>query len=255
MPKYYELMNWEEFVEARDNDDIFVLSLGAIEQHGPHMPMGVDHFIPYELMRQKISERYSLVLLPPLYYGYRSQTVIGGGVHYPGTIRMSSESVCYPVRDICMELFRHGVKKLIIVNGHLENKGYLVEGVEKAIAEYQGEIPTKILYMEWSVYVKDDTLDKMFNGQFPGWDPEHAAVLETSMMMVLRPDLVREDRLPDESAKRYIKYTVWPYSEELITKNGALASAKNASVENGNLMMADVLEGMCRDIDYEFFGK
>lgn len=253
MLKQYELMTWNEFVEARDNDDIFVLTLGAIEQHGPHMPMGVDHFLPYELVKQKLSERYNIVLLPPLYYGYRSQTVIGGGDKYPGTLRMSSEAVCYPVRDICLELFRHGVKKLVLVNGHLENKGYLVEGVEKALAEYRGEVPTKILYLEWSVYVKDKTLDQMFGGQFPGWDPEHAGVLETSLMMALRPELVKQDRLPDESAKRYIKYTVWPSSDELVTKNGALASAKNASLENGMLMLKDILEGMYRDIDIEFF--
>ena len=253
MLKQYELMTWNEFVEARDNGDIFVLTVGAIEQHGAHMPMGVDHFLPYELVKQKLSERYNIVLLPPIYYGYRSQTVIGGGDKYPGTLRMSSESVCYPVRDICLELFRHGVKRLIIANGHLENKGYLVEGVEKALAEFKGDVPTKILLLEWSAYVKDETLNKIFDGNFPGWDPEHAGVLETSLMMVLCPELVRLDKIPDESAKRYIKYTVWPASDDLVTVNGALASAKNSSVENGQLMLKDALEGMYRDIDIEFF--
>lgn len=255
MLQQYELMTWFEFMEARDRDDLFILPIGAVEQHGPHLPMGFDLFSVYELAKQKIADRYNAVILPPLYYGYRSQTTIGGGDSYAGTIRMSGEAVCFTIRDIVMEMFRHGVKHFMILNGHLENKIFITEGIEKAFAEYKGEINTKVLSMEWACYVKNETLDAIFDGNFPGWDPEHAGVLETSFMLALDPSIVRMDCLPDESAERYIKYSVWPSRPEFVTKNGALCPAKRSSIANGELMMKDVLDGIFADLDYEYAQK
>ncbi len=252
MLKHYENLSWKEFEEAKNARELFVLPIGAMEQHGMHLPLGVDTIIPYELMRQRISKRIDIVLMAPVYYGYRSQTVVGGGKKYPGTIRMGSESIIYSVRDIAIEMFRHNVEKLLIINGHLENKYFVIEGIERALAEYQGNPVTKILYAEWNPYVKQETLDKIFGGIFPGWDPEHAAVCETSLLLALKPELVQMDKLPDEYVKHYTKYSVWPATDDMVTKNGALSSARLASTENGYLMLNDISEGLLADIDFEF---
>ena len=53
-------------------------------------------------------------------------------------------------------------------------------------------------------------------------------------------------------AERYISYMVWPASEDLATKNGALSSAREACVETGALFIKDIMEGMLRDIKIEF---
>ena len=252
MLKLYEQLTWKEFVEERDKNTLFVLSIGAIEQHGSHLPVSVDHIIPYEIIKQRISPHIDIVMLPPIYYGYRSQTTIGGGPTFPATLRMSAESVIYPIRDIVLELLRHGVKKLLITDGHLENKFFVIEGVERAIQKYHGENKIKVMYSEWNDYVKPETLDKVFHGHFPGFEYEHAAVNETSLMLALRPDLVRSMDFPTEYAERYIHYLVWPDSPDLVTKNGALSSAKDSSAENGELMLKDIVEGMLRDIEIEF---
>lgn len=254
MYKELEFMTWKQFAEARDANLLFVLAAGAIEQHGQHLPLSVDQIIPYEIIKQRISPHVDLVLLPRFYYGYRSQTVIGGGPSFPGSLRMSADAVIYPIRDIVLELLRHGVKKLLITDGHLENKMFITEGIERALQEYHGENKIKVMYSEWNDYVKPETLDRVFKGKFPGFEYEHAAVNETSLMLALRPDLVNSMDFPDEFAERYIHYSVWPDSPDLVTRNGALSSAKASSVENGELMLADVVEGMLRDIDIEFSG-
>lgn len=254
MLKFYHELTWKQFEEARDNDELFVLVAGAIEQHGYHLPLAVDEMIPYEIIRQYIAPHVDVVMLPPFYYGYRSQTTVGGGPGFPGTLRMSAESVIYPIRDIVLELLRHGVKKLLITDGHLENKYFIVEGVERARQEYHGPNEIKVMYSEWNDYVKPATLDKIFQGHFPGFEYEHAAVNETSLMLALCPDKVVFHDYPEEYAERYINYFVWPASPDLATRNGALSSAKNSSVENGKLMLADIAEGMLRDIEIEFGG-
>lgn len=252
MFKEYEFLTWAQFVQARDANELFVLAAGAIEQHGSHLPLSVDQIIPYEIIKQRISPHIDLVLLPRFYYGYRSQTVIGGGPSFPGTLRMSAESVIYTIRDIILELLRHGVKKLLITDGHLENKFFIIEGIERALQEYHGNNKIKVMYSEWNDYVKPETLDKVFDGKFPGFEYEHAAVNETSLMLALRPDLINSMDFPNEFAQRYINYSVWPDSPDLVTRNGALSSAQNSSAENGELMLSDIVEGMLRDIEIEF---
>lgn len=254
MLKQYEMMTWMEFEESRLKDELFVLCVGACEEHGPHMPMGYDLFSGYELVKRKVSQRYDVVVLPPLYYGYRSQVNVGGGDLFPGTLRISSESVIYTVRDITMEMFRHRIKHFLVMCSHLENKYFIIEGIEKAFAEYKGEIKTKVILSGWSQYIKPETLDALFDGKFPGWDPEHAALCETSFMLALWPEIVNMDLLPDESAPRYAKYSVWPSRKEFVTQNGALAPADRSSLEKGELMMKDVLEGLFADLDYEYKG-
>ena len=252
MLKLYHEMTWKQVKESIDKNELFVLVAGAIEQHGYHLPMAVDELIPWEIIRQRIAPHVDVVLLPPFYYGYRSQTTVGGGPGFPSTLRMSAESVIYPIRDIVLELLRHGAKKLLITDGHLENKYFIVEGVERAIQEYHGENKIKVMYSEWNDYVKPETLDKVFHGKFPGFEYEHAAVNETSLMLALCPDKIVFDDYPDEYAERYINYFVWPAGPELATRNGALSSAKNSSKENGELMLKDIEEGMLRDIAIEF---
>ena len=77
----YLNMSWPQIQEAKEKNMLFVLSVGAIEQHGHHLPVSVDHVIPYEMVRQRIADKIDVVMLPPIYYGYRSQTTVGGGPH------------------------------------------------------------------------------------------------------------------------------------------------------------------------------
>lgn len=251
----YLNMSWPQIQEAKEKNMLFVLSVGAIEQHGHHLPVSVDHVIPYEMVRQRIADKIDVVMLPPIYYGYRSQTTVGGGPHFFGTLRMSAESIIYPVRDIVLELLRFGIDKLMITNGHLENRYFIVDGVERAIQEYNGPNKIKVMYNEWNNYLKQETLDEIFEGKFPGFDYEHAAINETSLMLALAPELVQMDKLPDEYAQRYVNYYVWPSGDELVTKNGALSSAKKSSAQIGERMLEDIVPGILQDIQIEFYNQ
>ncbi len=246
-------LTWPEFAQRVKENYIFILTVGAIEQHGPHLPIGFDYMSGNEISL-KLAEQYPIVVMPPLTYGYRSQATIGGGDQFPGTTCIGAEALMFTVRDILEELLRHNVKRIVVNNSHLENQSFLVEGIELVRRKYNlVDLQVKILITGWGNFVKDDTLDACFeNGDFPGWDPEHAAVIETSAMLALRPEIVDLSLLPDETANRYPKYSIFPTPSDIVTKNGALASAKGTTLAKGQRILKDVFDGFECAFDIEF---
>lgn len=243
-------LTWQEFAQRVQNNYIFLFVAGAIEQHGPHLPLGFDYMMGYEIAL-KLAEMYPAVVLPPLTYGYRSQATIGGGDKFPGTTSLGAEALMFTVRDILEELLRHQVRRIVLINSHLENHHFLTEGIELA-RQRRSLAESKILLTSWGFFVKETTLDSLFDGNFPGWDPEHAAVVETSAMLAVRPDIVDLEKLPDESAPRYPKYSVFPTPDDVVTGNGALAPAGGASAEKGQRILADVFAGFAEAFAIEF---
>jgi creatinine amidohydrolase len=247
-----EHLTWQEFDRRVKDNYIFLLVAGAIEEHGPHLPLGFDAMMGTEIALE-LANRYRAVVMPTLMYGYRSQALIGGGDLFPGTTCVGAEALIYTVRDLLQEMFRHGVRRIVVMNSHLENQSFLVEGIELARRSCDLEASgSKILLTSWASFVKDETLDELFDGNFPGWDPEHAALLETSAMLGIRPEVVDTDALPDEQPPRYPKYSVFPTPRDIVTVNGALAPAIGASREKGLRILADVFEGFAEAFAFEF---
>jgi creatinine amidohydrolase len=82
--------------------------------------------------------------------------------------------------------------------------------------------------------------------EFPGWDVEHAAVLETSLMLHLRPDLVRFDRAVDDAAARHPFYDVVPPPVDFVPASGTLWKATRAASDKGALAWPEIV-GSLRD--------
>ncbi|MGU7782161.1 creatininase family protein [Burkholderia sp. PU8-34] len=78
-------MTWAEYQRRLATEPLVVLLLlGALEQHGHHVPMGTDHLLPGAICNA-VAERTPALVAPPVAYGYRSQPRMGGGNHFPGT--------------------------------------------------------------------------------------------------------------------------------------------------------------------------
>jgi creatinine amidohydrolase len=80
-------------------------------------------------------------------------------------------------------------------------------------------------------------LEKIFPNGFPGWDVEHASIMETSMMYVIRPELVRRDKIVDDEAKRHPGWDVVPAPDDFIPKSGVLWHPSEATEETGRLLI------------------
>lgn len=77
---------WPEFAD-RISRSVVVIPVGSVEQHGPHLPLGVDAFIPYHL-GLRLAARLPVLVTPPIWYAGPSDPVSGGGQRFPGTLAL-----------------------------------------------------------------------------------------------------------------------------------------------------------------------
>jgi creatinine amidohydrolase len=94
-------------------------------------------------------------------------------------------------------------------------------------------------------------MDALFGDEFPGWDKEHAAVLETSLMQHLRPDSVLIDRAVDDEAARHPFYDVIPPPDDFVPVSGGLWKATRASADKGRVAWAEIVENLAAAIEAE----
>ena len=99
--------------------------------------------------------------------------------------------------------------------------------------------------------ISDEVVEMMFGDEFPGWDVEHAAVMETSVMLHLRPDLVLMDRAVDDAAKRHPSYDVVPPPADFVTDSGSLWKATPATTEKGAAAWANIVDRITESIAFE----
>lgn len=232
-------LTWMEYQgRVRDENAPVFLPVGALEQHGPHLPLGTDAILS-AAVAEGVAGRTSGLVAPALSYGYKSQPKCGGGQHFPGTTSLDAQTLAHTVRDTVREFARHGVQKLVIVNGHYENQWFLIEGIDLAMREL-GKTPLTIMRLEYWDFFTPKTLAKAFPDGFPGYALEHAAVMETSMMLHYHPELVRIDRIPNDPPADFPPYDIYPTRTEWVPPSGVLSSAKGATKEKGAAMVEEL---------------
>jgi creatinine amidohydrolase len=245
-------LTWVEYQgRVREERAPVFLPVGALEQHGPHLPLGTDAMLAAAVTEAAAGETAGLAA-PALAYGYKSQPKCGGGQHFPGTTSLDAQTLSQTVRDAVREFARHGVEKLVIVNGHYENQWFLIEGIDLAMRELGGRTPLTIMRMEYWDFLTPVTLASVFPDGFPGHALEHAAVIETSLMLHYHPELVRLDRIPSDPPADFPPYDIYPTRTQWVPPSGVLSSAKAATREKGKAMAAEVSTLIARAVRKEY---
>lgn len=245
-------MSWTRYAEALKADPIVILPVGAQEQHGPHLPMGCDALLA-DAMAVRTAEGLDGLVLPVLTYGYKSQARSGGGEGFPGTVSLDGATLSQQVRDILRGVFRHGVRNVVVLNGHVENQWFLTEGIDLALREALSvRQDLQVIRCEYWNYTPQSTLDAVFDGPFPGVDLEHAALLETSMILSLYPQLVDLDALPVDQLGDFPLFDVYPQTGEGVPQSGVLAPVSGASAEKGECLINDTVAAMVASLTNAF---
>ncbi|MDF2994423.1 MAG: Creatininase [Xanthobacteraceae bacterium] len=235
-------MTWYEFADRVKDNPIVFLPTGSVEQHGPHLPLLTDVILPVAVAEAVAGEVGGMVA-PPVTYGYKSQPKSGGGNHFPGTLSLDANVFIALVRNIINELARHGVRKVVLFDGHMENQWFLVEAADLALRDQRAEgvHDLKIIKLGYWEFITKQTEKELFPDGMPSWELEHAAVMETSVMMHLRPDLVRVDLIPDHPPAVFPPYDIYPFDTRPIPPSGVLSSAKPATAGKGETVMRQVV--------------
>lgn len=233
-------MSWPEYEAKIKSGSIVFLPVGATEQHGPHMPLGVDVFIPTAIA-QRVAEHFDGVVAPAIPYGYKSQPRSGGGEAFPGTTSLDAHTLSLVIRDVVRGLGRDGVRRIVIMPGHFENVWPTIEGIDLALQELRrdGISDVTVLRVEYWDCIRRSTLDNLFPDGFPGTELEHAALLETSAMLVVRPEPVDMTKVPNDGPARVPVFDRYPKPAGYFPPSGVLAPAARASVEYGQLLVED----------------
>jgi creatinine amidohydrolase len=250
-PMRLETMTWPEVGDEISAGTPIVLPVGAVEQHGPHLPLGTDAFIPHHLALRVAATR-RLVVAPPIVYGAYSRPRTGGGRHFPGSVGLPGRTLERVVAGVVQDWMRQGFRRVMVLNGHFENAWTLLEAVERAIEPY-GETHKAVL-VHWWDQVGDDDVRSIFGEGFPGWEAEHASITETSMMEVFEPGLVRTDLKAEGGAKRLVTYDIFPAPEDILWPNGVGFSAVPASAEFGRRLVDLLVERIGTIVDSELSG-
>jgi creatinine amidohydrolase len=246
-------LSWPEFEVKIAAGAPVLIPLGATEQHGPHLPLGVDVYLPTGVA-MRVAREVGGIVAPTIPYGYKSQPRSGGGQAFPGTTSLDANTFALVVRDVIRGLGRDGVRRLVVVNGHFENTWPTVEGVDLGLRELRrdGIADMQLMRLEYWDFVRRATLDRLFPEGFPGTELEHASLLETSLMLLLRPDLVAMEKVPDDGPAKFPTYDRHPVPDGFVPASGVLARAERASAEKGQWLIDDHVELIAAAVRAEF---
>lgn len=218
---------WRDFEQAQPK--IAVLPVGAVEQHGSHLPVGTDSIIAAEYA-DRLARHLDAYLLPTL--------AVSSSIEHRkalGTVYLRADTLALVIRDIADSLCGSGFKQLLIVNGHGGN--YILK---PAIRQLNKDYEDRQAEME--VVLLNGMNVNMDNGnrltQYPPSSDIHAGEKETSLIMHLRPELVREHVqggvLPDvdQSMLDYLDMTetcadgYWGHPEAATAEKGRLIAER-----------------------------
>jgi creatinine amidohydrolase len=177
-------MTWEEARDAASPSSVAILPVGAIEAHGPHLPLETDVIIAQAMARAgaaRLSGRgLRVVVLPPLTY-----TAAGFARGFAGTITLRPETVTATIIDIARSLAQHGFEVLAIANAHLDPAH--LASLDGAVSAIRREVKLAVAFPNlaakpWALRLSDEFKSGAC----------HAGQFETSIVLAERPELVRQ---------------------------------------------------------------
>ncbi len=206
----------EEFAKRVASDPVVILPVGSVEKHGAHLPLGSDMIQPMHVLVE-VCKRTGAVLAPSIPYG-----VITTTRHYPGGIGVSFDSLRSFTRDVLRDLVRSGVHRVMIVSGHAahDHMAALRAAAQDVVDE--GALRATVLSDYDIIYAQKDLPPR----------EGHAGMIETSRLLVHRPELVKGRSPP--GANRLPPYAVvkdaTPYWD------GATGDSSKATKEYGETL-------------------
>lgn len=229
-----------------------IIPTGATEQHGPHMPLGVDAMLSRAIAGE-VATRLGALVAPTFAYGYKSQPRSGGGNHRVGTTSLSGTTLIGQVQDVVGSFVAQGFTKIVILNGHFENYQFIYEGLEIAVGRTRETgLEAKAMLLSYWDFVDEETLKEVFPDGFLGWDIEHGGVLETSLMLLLHPEKVDMTRALNHPPAELKPYDVFPEDPARTPASGCLSSPVGATAARGQMLLDAVVAGVSGAIEAEY---
>lgn len=188
-----EEMTWTEMAGLNREETIFLLPLGPLEEHGPHLPLGTDPLTAEGMagraaqMLEEEDSAQTYILLPRLWVGHSE-----GAMHFCGTLSVGTGTLKALITDLCISLARHRFRKVLIINHHMDL--FHIRALLQAAEEVNRSYAIRVVEASSAILLTGES----------GGEPEshvtqgsheaaeiHADVRETSFMLHRHPHLVQ----------------------------------------------------------------
>lgn len=242
-----ERMTWPEVAAALDGGaTTAIVPCGAVEQHGPHLPLFVDAEHATYLGAEVARRLGDALVAPTIRVGCSEHHMA-----FPGTVSLQPATLKAVLRDYCTSLARHGFRTLCLFSAHGGNFEILAEAVEELNATVQPDA-TVVAYTDlmqvvstWRRIAEDEAgLGHRIGG--------HADVAEGSIMLQLHPDLVHPDRAEagfTDDLNEDVLARVISEGLDTVTETGILGDARGMNERIG----ARCIDALA-DLLTEYFG-
>lgn len=184
-------LSWTDVAAHIARDPRLIIPVGALEQHGPHLPLGSNVLIGRRIALD-LSVEFGILRAPTIHYGVN----VSGERHYAGTASLRKKTLHRALNELLATWEAQGINEFILITAH-RHEPHL-----DALATLITRSARVRVVSIWDVGIGD-----LLTTQ-PG--PLHGCEAETSLMLYLYPDLVHMDRardfeLPDDAFQRYIR--------------------------------------------------
>ena len=248
-------MTWQDIAGAGAATArwIAVLPLAAVEQHGPHLPLGVDSYIDeaYLARVQKLLPDD----LPATFLPVQRIGVSAEHLSYPGTLTVSTATAIANWTELGESLARAGLRKLVLVTSHGGN----VAAMESVARDLRARLGMLAVTVGWHRFGYPD-------GTFAAEEKKHgihAGDIETSLMLAAQPDTVRKDKVVNATPAtvamaREFKYLSayrpagFAWMTQDLHESGAVGDATQATAKKGEAALmhgANAFVELLREID------
>ncbi|MGC9334749.1 MAG: creatininase family protein [Anaerolineae bacterium] len=203
----YDELTWREMREAISRQPVVALPFGAVEDHGPHMPISTDNVIVEALCLEAARRAPDDMLVMPLIaYGLDEHHM-----DFPGTVSVDMQTLIDYVADVAASPARHGFTHVLIVNGHGSNAPIADLAARSVVLETGIVCGAMSPNAAVDPTLAEPTLSEMRRSG-PG-GVAHAGEYETAMMLHLRPDLVQMDKAVTEMGQLKQTFFNWDHPE------------------------------------------
>jgi creatinine amidohydrolase len=227
----------EELRARAAEDALVIIPVASLEQHGPHMATGVDIILASGVAARTAAGIAAagapVVVTPCVWTGLAEHHM-----EFGGTVTLDFESFSGVLRGVVKSAARHGFRRVMLLNGHGGN----AEAVMVAASEFTIEFGIKVAAGTYWHMVPEviAPILELQSGLM------HACEAETSMMLALRPDSVRMDRLAEAHGPMSTRVAGQPpglalrRSFRAISESGVIGDARAATAAKGEALLAAI---------------
>ncbi|HHN65949.1 MAG TPA: creatininase family protein [Nitrospirae bacterium] len=224
---FLDEITMKEFSENLNKTKTLIIPYGTVEEHGSHLPLGTDTIIPVEILKE-VSKISNVFIAPPVHYGVCTSTR-----QHPGTISITPHTLRHLTMDILRDAYRKGLRNFILLSGH---GGGLHVNALKEVSEI---LIDELDDIKIAVLCPYDMLRDRLREIAETDNDSHAGEIETSLIMALRPDLVKgrsEEEYPSFPKPLIVrdKLKYWP--------GGVWGNPDRASSQKGQKVMRIIVD-------------